>query len=198
VDQRSLDAVRYWLKNKKGADFLVVDGAAMPDQRAPALGEFAELAKFSAVTRWLRGQSGGTLPVWWAEWYVEPSGSGWTDEHRGAVQAAAMMEFIKGGAATALYWSPQTATTGDCPGCLWSGTANAGRATPTLTMFQNFARWFPPGTRLVDVTSSNPAVLVMDQKSRLVAVNTGPGPTSSTVDGTRLDLGGYEVRWLTP
>src|SRR5205814_2247029 len=101
------------------------------------------VGKFSAVTRWLRSKS--SLPVWWSEWYVEPSGAGWTDEHRGAVQAAAMMEFAKSGAATALYWSPQTEKAADCAGCLWSG---AGAGTPTLGMLQNFTRWFPPGTRL--------------------------------------------------
>lgn len=197
VDQRSLDAVQYWLKNKKGADFLVVDGAAMPDQRAAGLGEFAELAKFSALTEWLRGQGGGTLPVWWAEWYVEPNGSGWTDEHRAAVQAAGLIELVKGGAATALYWSPQTATNGTCPGCLFSGAAGGGRATPTLAMFQNFAKWFPSGTRLVPATSSDPAVRVLAQKQELLAVNTSPAPVSAAVNGTTLHLNGYEVRWVS-
>jgi len=193
VDQRSLDAVSYWLDHKKGADFLTVDASSMPDQANAKLDEFQAVAKFSAVTRWLRGKS--DLPVWWAEWYVEPSGAGWTDEHRGAVQAAAMMEFVTSGAATALYWSPQTQTTGDCPGCLWSGTAEGGKETPTLAMLQNFTRWFPPGTRLVSVTSSNPAVRVLAQPHELLAVNTGGDPASTTVNGRKLSLGGYEVRW---
>jgi hypothetical protein len=196
LDQSSLDAVQYWLKNKKGADFLAVDGSAMPDQTKVHLNEFSELTKFSAVTQWLRAQSGGKLPIWWAEWYVQPTGITWTDEHLGAVQAAALMQFISSGAATALYWSPQTVTTGDCMGCMWSGSSAAGAATPTLTMLQNFTRWFPPGTRLVTVTSSNPAVRVLGQQHQMVAVNTSAKPATSTINGTALSLGPYEVHWV--
>jgi hypothetical protein len=89
VDQRSLDAVSYWLEHKKGAGFLAVDASSMPDQMTASLDEFSAVAKFAAIDQWLRSKS--DLPIWWAEWYVEPSGAGWTDEHRGAVQAAAMM-----------------------------------------------------------------------------------------------------------
>ncbi len=194
VDQRSLDAVSYWLAHKKGADFLAVDGSSMPDQPGARLDEFAAVAKFAAVDDWLRARS--DLPIWWAEWYVEPSGAGWTDEHRGAVQAAAMMEFVESGAATALYWSPQTQGPADCPGCLWFGSGQGGGQTPTLGMLQNFSRWFPPGTTLVRVTSTNPAVRVLAQRKRLLAVNTSGDPVTTTVNGTRLALGGYEVRWV--
>lgn len=193
LDQRVIDAVRYWMKNKKGADFLAVDGWSLPEQRNSPMDEFAALSKFSAVTAWLRGLGSG-LPVWWAEWYVEPPGSGWTDEHRGAVQAAAMMEFVRGGASTALYWSPQTSTAGECSGCLWSGK---GGGTPTLTMLQNFARWFRPGSKLVGVTSSNPQVRVLATGKQLLAVNTSGDPAAATIDGTKLDLGPYEVRWVS-
>jgi hypothetical protein len=197
VDQTALNAVQYWLKHKKGADFLAVDGSAMPDQAKVHLNEFSELTKFSAVTHWLRAQSGRRLPIWWAEWYVQPTGTTWTDEHLGAVQAAALMQFIRSGAATALYWSPQTTTTGDCSGCLWSGTGSAGAGTPTLTMLQNFTRWFPPRTHLVTVTSSNPAVQVLGQRHQMLAVNTSAHPATSTINGTALALGPYEVRWVS-
>jgi hypothetical protein len=197
VAQTSLDAVDYWLAHKKGADFLVVDGAAMPDQADPSLGEFAELAKFSAVTAWLRGQSGGRLPVWWAEWYVEPNGADWSDQHLGAVQAAALMALVKGGAATAMYWSPQTSTTGSCAGCLWDGSADGGQGTPTLRMLQNFAEYFPPGARLETVSSSNPTVQVLGDKQQLLVVNTSASPATAVVNGNTLSLAGYEVRWVS-
>ncbi|MQY03198.1 glycoside hydrolase family protein [Actinomadura macrotermitis] len=195
MDQRNLDAVKYWYDHKKGADFIAVDGHALPNQRDYKMDAFAALRKFSDTTRWLRGLD-DRLPVWWAEWYVEPDPSAWTDEQRGAVQAAAMMEFVKGGAASAFYWSPQTATTGTCPGCLWTGTAAGGSATPTLVNLQNFDRWFPPGTRLEDVKSSNAAVRVLAQKKQMVVVNTTAQPAGTRIEGQPLTLGPYEVKWL--
>jgi hypothetical protein len=195
LDQRVVDAVRYWMENKKGADFLAVDGWSLPEQRQVPVNEFDALAKFSDVTKWLRGLD-GKLPVWWAEWYVEPTGAGWTDQHLGAVQAAAMMELIRGGAATALYWNPQTDTAGECPGCLWSGVRAGGRGTPTLAMLQNFASWFPPGTTLMGVQSTNPAVRTLASAKQLLVVNAGDQAAKSEVDGRALDLGPYEVRWI--
>ncbi|MFP3966152.1 xylan 1,4-beta-xylosidase [Actinomadura fulvescens] len=201
MDQRDLDAIKYWMKHKKGADFLVVDGHSMPVQKEVRLNEFQVLSKFSDLTRWLRALGGG-LPVWWAEWYVEPVPSDWTDERRGAVHTAAMMEFVRGGAAGAYYWSPQTpwnaqtAATAGCAGCLWSGSAGGG-ATPTLGMLQNFARWFPPGTPLADVRSSNPAVRVLAQRRQLVVVNTADRPAQTELEGAPLTLGPYEVKWIS-
>jgi hypothetical protein len=195
LDHRVVDAVRYWMKNKKGADFLTVDGWSLPEQRELPLNEFDLLTKFSDVTRWLRGLD-GDLPIWWAEWYVEPAGAGWTSKHLGAVQAAAMMEFVRGGAATALYWSPQTDTAGDCPGCLWSGAQAGGRGTPTLTMLQNFARWFPPGTTLSEVKTTNPVVRTLASADQLLVVNAGGQTARSEIGGTTLELGPYEVRWI--
>jgi hypothetical protein len=63
-------------------------------------------------------------------------------------------------------------------------------------MLQNFSRWFPPGTRLVTVTSSNPAVRVLGQQHQMVAVNTSAKPATSTINGTALSLGPYEVHWV--
>ncbi|MBW8484451.1 xylan 1,4-beta-xylosidase [Actinomadura sp. PM05-2] len=194
MDQRDLDALKYWYAHKKGADFLAVDGASLPQQPGARVDEFTALRKFSDATRWLRGLDGG-LPVWWAEWYVEPAASGWTDEHRGAVQAVAMMEFIEGGASSAFYWNPQGADANDCAGCLWYGSAHGGGGTPTLQNLQSFGRWFPPGTPLVRARSSNPAVRVLAQPHRMVAVNTSAQAASARIDGATLTLAPYEVKW---
>ncbi|MEO5877760.1 MAG: xylan 1,4-beta-xylosidase, partial [Streptosporangiaceae bacterium] len=143
ADKRALEAVRYWLKKKKGADFVAVDGSTQPEDRKVLADEFAALGKFSAVTRWLKSESG--LPVVWPEWYVEPEGGGWTAQRRDAVQAAAMIEFASSGASGALYWSPQGSP--NCGGCLWDA---GGAALPALDLQQNFARWFKPGTSLMN------------------------------------------------
>ncbi|MEV5568984.1 xylan 1,4-beta-xylosidase [Spirillospora sp. NPDC052269] len=194
MDQRGLDAVKYWSKHKAGADFLAVDASSFPQEKDPKVDEFQMLAKFSDTTKWLRGLD-PKLPVWWAEWYVEPDGSGWSDEHRGAVLTAALMEFARSGASSAFYWSPQTSTSGSCAGCLWFGSSEGGGGTPNLVMLQNFARWFPPGTRLVDVRSSDPSVRVLAQAHEMVLVNTRSTPVSVQVGGHRFDFAPYEVKW---
>jgi hypothetical protein len=193
VDQRVLTAVDYWTKHKKSADFIVVDGSTVSEDRGLRPDEFTALEKFSAITRWLRGRADG-LPVWWAEWYVAPEHTTWSDRRWDAVHTAAMMEFARSGVATALYWNPQRGTPGKCPGCLWS-PGDGGAVTPTLGMLQKFAQWFPPGTKLVDVSARPASVRVLAQKRHMVVVNTRDEPTTATVDGKRLRLSGYKVRW---
>lgn len=190
LDQRNLDAVRYWLDHKHGADFVAVDGASVSDDRGVVPNEFAALDKLSAVTRWLRERT--RLPIWWSEWYVEPTGSGWTEPHRLAVLAAAMIQLADAKVTTALYWSPQTQS-GDCPGCLWTGS---GHATDVLDLLRGMARWFPSGTRLTSATVSPPSVRVLAQARQALLVNTSATPVTASLDGHQVALGGYGVRWV--
>ncbi len=191
VDPRSLDAVEYWLENKKGADFIVVDGASVTEEHVQIPDEFGAVGKFGAITRWLREKS-GNLPVWWAEWYITPEETQWEEPHRLAVQAVSMMEFATSGAATALYWSPQRKS-GDCPGCLW----RPGEPTslPTYDLITNFVRWFPAGVELERVSSSNPAIRVLAQKNRMLMVNTTTEAVVADVDGKSHRFEPYQVIW---
>lgn len=195
VDQRSLDAVEYWLRHKRGADFLVVDAATATKDRGLVTDEFTALGKLSAVSRWLRGRS--DLPLWWAEWYVEPPAGRWDERHRTAVLTAGLMELARSGVATALYWNPQQAA-GDCPGCLWTSlrSRDGGRPAPFLRVLQGFAGAFPAGTRLDDVDSPSPAVRVLASRTRLVVVNTSGSRVAAELDGRQVTLAPYEVRWL--
>jgi hypothetical protein len=192
ADEHSLDAVEYWLKHKKGADFIVVDGASVTEEHQTPPNEFGALGKFAAVTKWLRDKSGG-LPVWWAEWYIEPENIHWDEPHRLAVRAVSMMEFAQSGATTALYWSPQTPKGEDCRGCLWNPAD--GSPQPTLDLIDGFVNWFPAHVKLERVTSSNPKVRVLAQKRQLLMVNTANAPVSATVDGQKVQLQPYEVKW---
>jgi hypothetical protein len=196
IDERALDAVEYWLEHKRGADFIVVDGATISEDEGLVPDPFTAVGKFSAITRWLRERDGG-LPVWWAEWYAEPENSGWSAGQRHAVHAAAMIEFARSGTATALYWNPARPQ-GQCVGCLWTSThfGDGGRGTQTLALLQGFAKWFPPGTGLADVRASHPAVRVLARDERAVVVNTAGRVVTATVGDERLDLRPYEVRWI--
>ncbi|MCK2212516.1 xylan 1,4-beta-xylosidase [Actinomadura sp. ATCC 31491] len=192
VDQRALDAITYWIEHKKGADFIVVDGATMTSDNGNVPDDFAALGKFSAITAWLRQQS-GDLPVWWAEWYVEPENAGWSEEKRTAVQAAALMEFARSGVTTALYWNPQQKDAGDCPGCLW--TPKTGDEMPMAGLLSGFTKWFPGGVRLTDVQVSDPRVKALGQERQMVLVNTTGEQLTATVDGRQVAFAPYEVKW---
>ncbi|MYV93631.1 xylan 1,4-beta-xylosidase [Streptomyces sp. SID1034] len=199
VDQRVLDAFRYWNEHKKGADFVVVDGASFTRTNQLLPDAFAATDKFTAVSEWLREQSG--LPLWWAEYYVEPATSGWSEKRRLATQAAGMMALARGGTATALYWSPQQRS-GPCPGCLWTPTqqSDGGRELPMYALIAKFARAFPPGTRFttVDVAADDvPDVRVLASVKNLLVVNTLDRAIDAEVDGRTFPMAAYEVRWLT-
>jgi hypothetical protein len=192
VNQNALDAFEYWFKNKKGADFIVVDGASPTDAHELLPDAFGALSKFSAVTTWLRNKT-GNLPVWWSEWYFVPEDdTTWPEPMRLAVQAASMIEFAESGAATALYWNPQVKK-GACQGCMWD--PRTGAALPTGRLVSDFAKWFPAGAELEAVTASDPKVRVLAQPQRLVMVNTTNAKITATVDGKEFTLQPYEIKW---
>ncbi|MEV0378789.1 xylan 1,4-beta-xylosidase [Nonomuraea sp. NPDC050643] len=192
VDQRALDAIQYWIDNKKGADFIVVDGASMTTDNGNVPNDFVAQQKFSAITTWLRKQS-GDLPVWWAEWYVEPENAGWSEDKRTAVQAVTMMEFAKSGVNTALYWNPQQKDEGECPGCLWS--PKVGGELPMAGLLSGFTKWFPAGMRAEEIQSSDPRVRALGQERQVVMVNTSDRDITATVDNRQVTLRPYEIKW---
>ncbi len=199
IDQRVVDALEYWLRHKAGADFLVVDGSTTTHDGALVPGQFAATEKFAAVGRWLRKRSGG-LPLWWAEWYVEPDTADWPQDQLLAVQAAAMMELVEGGASTAFYWNPET-DGGSCPGCLWratSGGAGAGAPLPMMDLLRRFAAAFRPGTAPRTVAVDNPDVRALGGRGTVVAVNTTDRRLTARVGGQPVDLPPYGVDWLSP
>ncbi|MFE2429952.1 xylan 1,4-beta-xylosidase [Streptomyces sp. NPDC059373] len=199
ADQRSLDVVDYWLKHKAGADFLVLDGSSMNHDDSLVPDEFAATEKLAALNRWAAART--SLPIWWAEWYVEPPASGWTEPHRTAVQASAMMQLAVSGAAAAFYWNPQERGT-SCPGCLWTSTelsANGGDQLPMLDLLRRFAAAFPPGTdfRTVAIAADDkPNVRVLASAKAVLVVNVLGRPIQAKVDGQSFDLPGYGIRWL--
>ncbi|MFF7730347.1 xylan 1,4-beta-xylosidase [Streptomyces sp. NPDC008001] len=203
LDQRSIDALTYWNDHKKGADFLVVDGASYTREGSKLFpDEFAATGKFGDVTRWLRRTV--DLPVWWAEWYVEPADANddrklWTEQHRLAVHATAMMQLARAGVSAAFYWNPEE-TGADCPGCLWRSTElkGGGDGLPMLDLLKRFGKAFPPGAdlRVPDVTGDNrDAVSALAAGSSVLVVNMQDRRLTAEVDGKPVDLAPNEIRW---
>ncbi|MDG5804879.1 xylan 1,4-beta-xylosidase [Streptomyces ossamyceticus] len=204
MDQRILDAFDYWNKNRAGADFVVVDGSSYTADDELLPDEFAATEKFTAVSEWVRGRSPG-LPLWWAEYYVEPADAnddrrGWSETRRVAVQAAGLIGMAKGGATSAFYWNPEEKS-GECPGCLWTptDTSGGGRALPMYDLLARFGAEFPPGTRYETVSvaaDDRPNVRVLADDDAVLVVNTLDRKISAKIDGRRFAMGAYEVRWL--
>ncbi|MFC9931023.1 xylan 1,4-beta-xylosidase [Streptomyces sp. NPDC127190] len=205
MDRRVLDAFSYWNAHKAGADFTVVDGSSYTRDDALLPDEFAATDKLTAVGAWVRRQTHG-LPLWWAEYYVEPGDgdgdrTGWTEPHRVAVQATGMIAMVKGGADSGFYWNPEERGGTGCAGCLWTPTDGSagGRPLPLYDLVSRFAKAFPPGTRYTPVSvaaADVPDVRVLADDRAVLVVNTRNRTLSAQVDGRRVDLDAYEVKWL--
>ncbi|MFF3348725.1 xylan 1,4-beta-xylosidase [Streptomyces sp. NPDC002779] len=202
LDRRVLDAFSYWNEHKAGADFVVVDGSSYTRDDELLPDEFAATDKFTAVGEWVRRQTGGELPLWWAEYYVEPADGDdnrhdWSEARRAAVHATGLIAMAKGGATSGFYWNPQAEEGTDCPGCLWTPTSGAdgGRTLPLYGLLVRFAEEFPPGTEYRTLSGS-PQIKILATYRTALVVNTLDRSTTATVDGRRLKLQAYEVRWL--
>ncbi|MCQ4208124.1 GH39 family glycosyl hydrolase [Streptomyces longispororuber] len=205
MDQRIVDAFTYWNENKAGADFVVVDGSSYTNDDEMLPDEFAATDKFTAVSRWIERQT-GDLPLWWAEYYVEPADSkderqGWSEPHRVAVQAAGMIAMARGGATSGFYWNPEDEKGASCAGCLWRPTdrASGGTRLPMYDLVSRFNEEFGPGTTYETVPVAKddvPNVRVLADDKAVVVVNTLNRAISAKVDGKRFEMQGYEVKWL--
>ncbi|WP_428955673.1 GH39 family glycosyl hydrolase [Streptomyces sp. cg35] len=205
MDRRIVDAFDYWNKNKAGADFVVVDGSSYTNDDEMLPDEFAATDKFTAVGKWIERET-GNLPLWWAEYYVEPADSnddrkGWSEPHRVAVQAAGLMAMAKGGAVSGFYWNPETEKGGSCAGCMWRPTdrASGGGPLPMYDLVSRFNEEFGPGTRYESVkvaADDRPNVRVLADDKAVLVVNTLNRAISAKVDGRRFQMQGYEVKWL--
>ncbi|MCF1595674.1 GH39 family glycosyl hydrolase [Streptomyces muensis] len=202
LDQRTVDAFAYWNEHKAGADFVVVDGSSYTRDDELLPDEFTATDKFTAVGEWVRKQT-GDLPLWWAEYYVEPADGnddrkGWSEARRVAVQAAGMIALAKGGATSGFYWNPQEEKGTECAGCLWTptDTAGGGAKLPMYDLVARFSKEFRPGTEHRPVSVDKPDVRVLATNHVILAVNTLDRQTSAKIDGKKVELQAYEVRWL--
>ncbi len=204
LDQRPLDAFEYWNQHKRGADFVVVDGSSYTKDGELLPDEFRATDKLTAVGDWVRERT-GDLPLWWAEYYVEPGDSqdnrdDWSEAHRVAVHASGLMAMARGGATTGFYWNPQKRGA-RCAGCLWTATqqADGGRPLPMLRLIERFGEEFGPGTSYEKVRIAGDGaaeVRVLADDKAVLVVNTQDRRISAEVDGHSLAMKGYEVKWL--
>lgn len=190
IDPRILQAFDYWNAHKVGADFVAIDGHATTDEGATD--DVTALGKFDAVTAWVRQRT--SLPIWWTEWYVEPKDAGWSGDKEVAMRTAAMIHFARSGVATAPYWNAED--TDDPATELWSPTDDAagGQPGPFLAVLQQFAQWFPSGTKFARI-STPPAVQALATEQMALLVNTSDQPAQASLDGRTVSLAPWAVQW---
>ncbi len=197
-DERSLDAIKYWLMHKDGADFITVDGSSANGDGVWLTNPFVAVQKFIAVTRWIRTQpdGGATLPIWWAEWYTgHPSIAGSLNYYN-ALMAAAEIATVQSGAAAALIWSPQGNARGfSYPEGIWTNPfrAGGGQATPYYATSYAFMHYFGPGTWLYKTTTSTINVSVIASATKTLVVNRLSWVQEIIVNGIAYYLNPYQV-----
>jgi hypothetical protein len=203
LDQRPLDVIQYWLKNKAGADFITIDSGTDNKDGVYAANEFTSMAKFTATANWIRSLSPSThpgsttLPLWWAEWYPEPQNEADSIARKHAIMAAGYVATIAAGSQTALIWGPQgdTAGLGD-PLSLFTDTrvAGGGQPTPLHATTKIIKDHFGPGTQLYSTNNTSPNFAVLASRNKMLVVNQTGSNQTLRVYGTNATLAPYEVR----
>jgi hypothetical protein len=199
LDQRSLDAISYWLKNKHGADFIVVDAKLHNRDHEPVADLFAATIKFLQINGWLRSQT--DLPIVLAEWYVTdfsqatPFGA----EQQGALGALALVQMLRSDAWLVLRWAPQAqAGVGfdDVRENLWKQptTATGGTITPLGAVSAALKAHFGPGTVLYLIVSDDKAITGIASDRYLLLINASAEARTIFYNGQALVFAGYEVR----
>lgn len=193
ADQRALDVIDYWLANKRGADFIAIDGSTRTRDAGLTTDPFAAAQKFVDVTRWVRSRT--DLPIVWSEWRASPDSTDPT--RRVAIAANALGATAYGGAAGVLLWQPQGEGAA-CNVCLWTDTRRTGGGlkAPMYDIVAAFNRAFPPGTVWKRVRSSSPTVGVLASDGALMLVNRTPTVVMITGLTGVSSLQPHEVRFV--
>lgn len=201
MDKRSLDVVTYWLANKKGGDFIVMDGGTRNKEQKAVSTAYEAIEKLEKIYAYIRAQpnGGATLPMWWSEFYVYPN-EGFdpvaNDNICNSLSAAAMIRCILAGYETLLLWGPEsTDQTGTgYPISLWTRTniSSGGAATSFTPLFKTFHDRFSKGTKLYKPTLSDAS------KAGAIATDTHVMFVNQTNAKLRIVCGGDDALVLNP
>ena len=194
LDKRVMDVVTYWLRHRHGGEFLVVDGGVKPKD-ANDLDPIQATKKFHDVSLWLKSQT--TLPLWWAEDYVNMTSDMAGDTLRQAPALACMLAYYTlAGVDVSLRWAPEAQ--GDKNEMnLFSSTqgADGGRPFNNYFVYRDFGRHFPVGTPIYAAAVSKPAeIMVLASDSAMMLVNKVGQEKSVSINGSEtFTLQPYQV-----
>ena len=198
MDQRSLNALSYWLNNKNGGEFICFDGGNVHKTNPNLVNSFEMCEKFKAANNWVRQQTNGkTIPIWWSENYMHLNELPNTEEANNALGAYTSIKMITSDASVALLWGNDTIN--HCMPPLWSNTTLIGGGLPFLwfnsTKTINFD--FGSGKTICKSTSSSPDVAVLATDNKAMLINKTNQNQAITLNGEIINsLYPYEVRFI--
>jgi len=208
ISPRDMQVIDYWLRYKRGADFIVVTRRVLDWHDRTSYSERELLALpylFASVSEQLRART--PLPIWWSEDYCAggarldyfAANNDWS--FQAVCLASVLYHELKGGSAVTLRWQPQGVSGSIYYGNdenLFSDTrqSGGGQPFPSYWVYQSFDDFFSSGTPLYKATSSSPDVEVLASATRLLLINKRPASTTVDVNGRRITLARYEVRVL--
>lgn len=200
-DTRDLEAVKYWLRNKTGADFIAVDASNTNRDNSYAVDRFAMTDKFAAASNWIRSlgsaySGSSSLPIWWAEWYAMSDRSSDSQSKQAAIMTTGLIKTIKSGAATAMIWGPQGTSTGaSYPLGLFTDTRinGGGKATVFYKTQKYINDHFSKGKRIVKDGNTNSSVEAIASDSKILVVNKTASQQTTKVLGKSITLAAYQV-----
>ncbi len=203
-DQRDLDAVRYWLQYKEGAEFITVDGENGNKDGKDQTDPFTASEKFADVVHWIRSldaqryPGATTLPIWWAEWYADtPTNDPASLDAVAAVKAYAIIKLIKAGGAVALQWGGTGEGEKDTNRGLWTptDTPDGGQPSRWYHAYKAFKDYFGPGT-VISQTKSSPDIEALVSPEKALFVNKTARTLTMAFQGTTVRLRPYQVTLL--
>lgn len=199
-DQRYLNAVQYWLRYKAGAGFITLDAANKNDDHENIADPFTAAEKFADIIQWIRSLNNAaypgaaTLPIWWAEWYVESYNTTTNnDVYNAAVKTYALMRLIKAGGGVVFLWGGRGDGAEDTG--LWTDTTNGGgQKRPWYNCYKAFRDYFAPGTRIYRTIISKPQQIeALASANRVMLVNKTASNLKIAVNYRLVSLSPYQV-----
>jgi hypothetical protein len=183
LDQRTLNAISYWLAHKAGAQFIAVDGRDFPTTGA-VTNPLAATEKYAAMDAWLRAQT--SLPIWWMESYIQPTSSVPAGP-AAAARVAALIQMASSGARVGMQWQPQQGEGLPDEG-LWTASGSELSGQPTV-LAQILPRVLAVLAHQVSIVPGQPfGVLVAKGSGGTIALNTTDSATTAVVGGKPLSL----------
>jgi hypothetical protein len=195
IRARQWEVLDYWLKNKRGADFICLDRGVKTfhDKSRYTPEETMRLIHyFGDVAQQIRART--DLPIWWAEFYGSIEGG--DAQSVAAVHASILYHMLRGGSSVALLWN------GIADGEVGHGLITAirrpggGKPTPHYLVFEAFHKHFGPGTALYWSVSTSPDVEVLASAKKTLLINKRAVPVTVRLDGNPVTLAAYDVRLL--
>ena len=199
ISNKDREVLAYWLREKRGADFICVDRGVI-DYHDP--NEYTWEEKISLMYLWekvgrevqdlVNASDTPNLPVWWSEYYGDSGEGG--GQNLAAAYATLYYYMIRGGAATALLWNPME---GEVPHYLFTkATAGGAQPTPHYTVFKAIHDHFSAGTDILKTTTNDPAVSILASSDKTMLINAKQEKVVLRLNGKNYPLDAFEVKLI--